>query len=571
MHRRNGRTLSTVLSVLVLAAGVAAQKPPAGGGGGGKAPAPAAPVTGAYETALARYKECIRRLPFRYHTEGREKLAQTHTPEALKQLIADYTGSKAYPEYTRYTVASLFGRFFLDKDSVEPLLALRKSCDKPVDTWLWFNAMRGQVRNGGGDDVATIAHDDKNALHRAAALAALGAQDSDRMVSSIVTTCVEFPKAESERAVLLGAMSGAILDNKRRVNDAEFRKALTAYAGLLAPAVKLSEHLQLQVGRHLQWVLNAPAPFVDQESWVELLQHGDINQKKDTHTVTQQKFFGIETDGERICYVLDLSDSMLEPVSPAARPPSARAPVTGGHAPPKKKEKGVVPDESDLPWEKIVSRFDLARENLRISLERLPKEKWFSVIIFGDESKTLATTKSMVRATKANIDHAMEELDAITAESAKAHKLMGQTNMHKALRDAFGLTNKGIVEDLAYVDPATLTEGCDTIFLLSDGAPSWDEFAVTDKDYFEDEVVKDTESKIKAPRTPMLHYYGPYVVGDWLGDDVARMNAFRRVRIHCIAIGEANTGLMRQLADLGHGMLFEVGKESDNRKTAGGK
>jgi hypothetical protein len=569
MHRRTGRSLTAVLSTLVIAAEVAAQKPPAGGGGGGKA---APPVTGAYETALARYKECIKRLPFRYHTEGREVLGQTRTPEALKQLIADYTGSKAYPEYTRYTVASLFGRFFDDKDSVEPLLALRKSCDKPVDTWLWFNAMRGQVKNGGSEEVAAVAHDDKNALHRAAAIAALGARDSDKLVSSIVTCCVEFPKPESERAVLLGAMSGAILDNKRRVNDAEFRKALTAYAGLLGPTVKLSPHLQLQIGRHLQWVLNAPAPFVDQESWVELLQHGDINQKKDTHTITQHRFFGVETDGERICYVLDLSDSMLEPVSPAARPPGARAPVTGGQAAPvKKKEKGAVPDESDLPWEKIVSRFDLARENLRISLERLPKDKWFSVIIFGDESKPLATTKSMVRATKANIDHAMEELDAITAESIKTKKLMGQTNMHKALRDAFGLTNKGIVEELAYVDAATLTEGCDTIFLLSDGAPSWDEFAVKDRDYGEGKVVKDNESKIEAPRTPTLIYYGPYVEGDWLPDDVARMNAFRRVRIHCIAIGEANTGLMRRLADIGHGMLFEVGKQSDNRKTPGAK
>src|SRR5262249_1596784 len=159
-----------------------------------------------------------------------------------------------------------------------------------------------------------------------------------------------------------------------------FRKALTAYAGLLAPAVKLSPHLQLQIGRHLQWALNAPAPFVDQESWVEILAHGDISQKKDTHTVTGHKFFGIESEGERICYVLDLSDSMLEHVSPTTRPPSARGPVTGGvAAPPKKRDKNSMPDESDLPWERISTRFDLARENLRISLERLPKDKWFSV------------------------------------------------------------------------------------------------------------------------------------------------------------------------------------------------
>src|SRR5262249_33661699 len=154
--------LVVALAIAAAAAPAAAQKQPAGGAGAGKAPA-AAPSS-AYETALARYKECIARLPFVYQTEGREKLAQTRCPEALAILTDDYKGTKAHPQYARYTLGTLFGRCFLDEASVAPLQALRNACDKPVDTWLWCQTLRGKIKNGAGDEVATMARDDKNML-----------------------------------------------------------------------------------------------------------------------------------------------------------------------------------------------------------------------------------------------------------------------------------------------------------------------------------------------------------------------------------------------------------------------
>ncbi len=134
--------------------------------------------------------------------------------------------------------------------------------------------------------------------------------------------------------------------------------------------------------------------------------------------------------------------------------------------------------------------------------------------------------------------------------------------MHSGLRLAFGLTKKGFVEEAGYVHPKVLTEGCDTIFLLSDGAPSFDGFEITDKDYGEGRVVIDHEYGAAAQRTPNLKYHGPYDQEDWLVEDVRRMNAFRRIRMHCVGLGEANMQLLRRLAKMGNGDTFAMGKRT---------
>jgi len=53
--------------------------------------------------------------------------------------------------------------------------------------------------------------------------------------------------------------------------------------------------------------------------------------------------------------------------------------------------------------------------------------------------------------------------------------------------------------------------------------------------------------------------------------DVKRMNAFRRIRLHCIGLGEANMGLLRRLAEMGHGEVYAVGdkQKQDLEKAKG--
>src|SRR5690606_10953051 len=125
-----------------------------------------------------------------------------------------------------------------------------------------------------------------------------------------------------------------------------------------------------------------------------------------------------------------------------------------------------------------------------------------------------------------------------------------------------------------YVGAKPMTEGCDTIFLLSDGAPNWDGFDVLTKNYYEGETYKDLEAGIKTADTPETTYCGPYgmfaevrgngrpgIVDCWLIRDIERMNAFRRFTIPCVGLGEANELLLNNLAALGNGEVFIVGKK----------
>lgn len=517
-----------------------------------------------YEKALARYKECITRIPFRFQVEGREALAKTRQIEALKILVTDYAKTKDHVEYARYTIAAMLGKNFDNSDAAPLLSALRKENTKLGDMWMWFHALRIETDRIGDTEAMTLIRESKNHTHRAVAIAALGGSRNGHLKEAIVGTCLEFPKKESDRNVLLGAMTGALYENKNRVNDADYREALKAYISLLGPDVGLTHTAKVQMARHLQWILRGPAMFINPEAWLELLERGEIKAPPKTGTTAQPSFFGVETDGERICYVVDMSDSMLKEITPGQRPPNA--PITG----PRKAPKKAILDESDLPWHKIKTRWDLAREQLKISLSRLTSDKHFSIVWFGDASGTLEATPGMVKATKANIQRAVTELESIEARKPQTQEeiqqaggqpfiLRGSTNMHSGIRRGFGLAGRGYVETFAYVDPDALTEGCDTIFLLSDGAPSWDDFEATDKDFGEGTPVASVEQGTPGQRTPMMRYWGPYHQDEWLVEDVRRMNAFRRIRMHCIGLGEANMDLLKQLAVVGNGETFSFG------------
>ncbi len=521
-----------------------------------------------YDDALARYRTCMNRLPMTHQTEGRERLAGTRKPEALQILCGDYQKPKSYPEYTRYTLAALLGQNFSNNESVATLDALRKANSKPVDTWLWVNVLRIQTDRVDDTEAVATATTSKNITHRAAAILALGLARNGNLKTAIVSNCIEWPKKDAERCVLLGAMSSALYENRRRIKDEDYRAALTSYIGLLDDASGLTHTSKIQIARHLQQILGGPALFVNMEPWLELLAQGSSKPKSTQQTTVAPRFFGIETEGERFCYVLDMSDSMCKDIAPSARP---AGPLTG---PKQKKPKGVLPDESDLPWFKIKTRWDLAREQMRISLQRLPPEKYFSIVWFGTDAGTLTSSKGMIRATKGNVDKVLAELDSIqvgerNAATAPDGTLRGRTNLHFGLRLAFSLSDKGFVEEAAYVDPAVLTHGCDTIFLLSDGAPSWDEFGCEDTNYGEGQTVVDTEYNQPAPPQARTTYYGPFHQDQWLIEDVKRMNAFRRLRLHCIGLGEANMTLLENLAQIGHGEVMSVGRQVAAQRTGG--
>lgn len=533
------------------------------------AAAPAQEATD-YQQALERYQECIERLPFKYHVEGRTRLAKTGSDDALTVLSKDYTDKSPYEAYSRYVLATLFGRYFKGESFVPRFAALRSKHDEEVDTWLWYETLRNEIEAVGADNAIAIATTAKKVHQRAAAITAIGRSSRPELSAVVVPNCLEFPRKDADRMLLLGALTGALWENHKRVNEDDYREALKAYISLLSDDVKLDPTAKLQMARHLQKILNGPAKFINPEPWLALLERGDVKKPKDYGTSAKPSFFGIETEGERFCYVVDMSDSMLKEIEPSARP---KGPITGPKQ--KKKKKSMVLDEGDLPWHLIRTRWDLAREQLRISLSRLSPDKYFSIVWFGDKAGTLASTEGLVKATKSNIKKALAELDGIQPEFKDgAERLRGRTSLHYGLQVAFALAKRGACEEPTYVGDKPLTEGCDTVFLLSDGAPNWDGFEIKDKDYGEGDVSKDIERGIKAERSKFILYSGPYNVFPtirgranardidvWLLRDLERMNSFRRITVHCVGLGEANETLLNMLAELGHGEVFIVGNK----------
>lgn len=533
-----------------------------------------------FEEALARYKECLKRKPFRHHWEAREVLGYRGFPEALPLLCKDYDSVKEFAEYSRYTMAEVFGNRFANRESLEQLKALRTSHRAPADVWLWFQTLRNQANLEGDAELIEVATTDKSPLLRAAAILAVGEANAGDVQKAVVPNCAAFPKKESDRMALLGAMTGALFASRSRINSDDYRGALTAYIGLLGADVGLAHIGKVQIARHLQIILKAPAAFANEEAWLEILARGELKTPPKSETRASPRFFGLETDGERICYVVDMSDSMLKPIEPSAKP--STVPLTGPKE--KKKKKGAILDESDLPWHQIKNRWDLARENLRISLSRLTPDKEFCIVWFGTEAGTLDSCKGMTKATRANIDRVIAELDGVKArtepkdqheEMPAEGKLRGDTNLHGGLRLAFALHSKGFASQAAYVDPLALAEGCDTILLLSDGDPSSDDFSQEDKNYGEGKTVKSFERGEEAASQPTTLYAGPFVSGGvahcpTIVADVRRMNALRRVRMHAVGLGEANMKLLQLLAEIGNGESLTVGSKPA-AEPAGGK
>ncbi len=533
----------------------------------------AAPVRAqapAYEPALKRYKQCIVRKPFRFHTEGRRTLASTMDIRALPILAKDYDKPNAYPENTRYTVATLFGKFYDEDAAVDTLIRLRTKHKGAGDVWLWVHALTVESRQRNNEAALQVARTSPSLLLRAAAIQALAERGGTDVLPVVTETCAAMPESAAERRLIIGALSSAILANRYALEDPLMRKAIRAYIGLLKPDLELTHSAKMVIARFLSKTIGKDALYITPEPWLRLLDAGYTPPVPSTHTVVAKpRFFGVEAEGDRICYVVDMSDSMCKLIDPGLEQKKKTGPITG---PKKKRSKKVkrnrlAPDESDIPWDEIRTRFDLAREHLKISIQRLAEDKRFCVVWFGTESGMLKSCPGMIPATTPNVQRVINELDSIIPGKPKEPDapdgvLRGRTNMHSGLRRAFALRAKGFADKHEYVDMKAMAEGCDTIFLLSDGAPSWDDFGMKDKDYGEGKVIRDNEYAAPAPRTPILVYHGPYVHNHWLEDEVARMNVFRKVQIHCIGIGEADLGLLQALAGNGMGEVFLRGAKA---------
>jgi hypothetical protein len=544
------RLLPAALALLALAAPLRAQQDP----------------TGSFEEEAKRYEASLARPALYLRTLAAERFARTHDVRALRALLARYLRPEKPEPEVRALLAGIAGDAFTAAEALDPFLEVARRADGPRDMWLWRQALGLEAAQRGPEPVADVAADPKvEAVLRAAALDVLATEARQDVALATVPRVLGGASRlrGAQRALLVEACAWVLPCARARLGS----DAFTAAAGLVIDALdekRLGSRSRLVIARALCRALASDALYLDAAPWRRLLAAKAAAAAQGpapagaTHVrveggsgVTAPRFLGIEGAGLRVVFVVDLSDSMLTPIKKEELD-DLRRPRTG--------DAQAAP-EDDLPWDRLKTRFDVARAALRRSLGALGPGMSFAVVVFGTKAEALLGP-GLVRATKPNVERALAALDAIAPGPAAAGReqgtLRGYTNLHGALRLAFRLTEGPPLPSDEDVAPAGFDTGCDTIFVLSDGEPSWDDFDQEDV-RLDDMHAGDPETGASAKDEDRLHYYGPYVEWRFLLRDVARMNLLRRAEVHCVGVGEASPELLRQLAELGRGQLRVLG------------
>ena len=496
---------------------------------------PAAPAEDPFVKAKALWKRNINRPPLTFRLGAMRAMAKTKDARAIKLLAERYGSPRLPKDHERYLLARMAGEFLKDPKHAEALWQWMRKHRKDEDGWLWFNVLGAEAR---GKDLARIARLIRakgNVFVRAAALEALAAAGRPEVLDLIPAMLGHPVTAESAAAVL-----------RRRKNDLgtpEFREAALPVIALL-DANQTGARTKLVIARQLARVFGVQDVTTEAVYWRRLLHYEEVKDSKGYTRAKGPRFFGIRATGARVVYLIDMSDSMT------ARLTSLE----------KSAARVRLPDLK-LPWDTLGSRFDLARACLKLSLTQLSDGTRFMIVGFGGDARVFRSTKGLVRATRGNIIAAVRELDAIDPKPKTKDrpygKLRGATNVHGAVRRAFQVRGRKLVREHEHV--LGFRDGADTVFVLSDGLPTKDDFGAQDR-FKGGKMTKDSETGETVERgAGSAVYYGPYRgVANLLGD-VARLNLFRKVEMHCIGMGEADGKLLRGIADIGLGTYRSLG------------
>jgi hypothetical protein len=470
------------------------------------------------------------------------------------------------------------------------------------------------------------------AVIRAAVISALAHGGFEYMRRALEVMLTEDFKKTAEGAVMFEAICWAAarayqpLHKEKQAVTAEWRGVFDTITRLLEDDKTLLPRSRREASLALQFCFKTRHPYQYAMMWRQVFDSGVDPMGEEGRTFAE--FMGLDVMGDRIMFLIDASDSMLNPLSEDERS-GMKGPITGD----KKKKKS---DGYEIDWNRVKNRFDVAREHVKWTLSRLGEDKQVCVILFGDGAEPLAVTEGFV--SSANDRKIGAALDAIKPKDAEGNEsrphgvLMGETNYYQALLAAYRMGKGGGVKDAReHWDTKLVTEGADAIFLLSDGAPIRDGFSgdtpVIDYEgegyaYYDDEQpgegewvefpgspampereveTRDPETgairKIKLPardatppsrkwRAKETYSYsfeshddnGPYASDSSFGfassfelnnllDEVERMNLVRRCRIHCVGIGEAKMSWLRPIAKKGGGKAVYFGKDGMREAT----
>jgi len=217
-------------------------------------------------------------------------------------------------------------------------------------------------------------------------------------------------------------------------------------------------------------------------------------------TVKEPTYFGIKVISNRVCFVIDLSLSMKTPVDIDKLKLAREAATTG---PGSSENRDDEKFEESIQWWKIKDRLDLAKAQLKFVIKNLGPKQTFEIVAFSDKVTSWNGGKL---------------LKATGRAKAKAVQFVDQLDTKGETFAGTGATSAGAVLDYAFemagpgANDKNYASSVDTIFFLSDGAPS---------DRQEDEIL----------------------------DEVAGRNRMRKIKIHVVAIINYSVRFLRLLAE----------------------
>ena len=251
-------------------------------------------------------------------------------------------------------------------------------------------------------------------------------------------------------------------------------------------------------------------------SWLKAKQDGleeEPAKKAEDGTASKVEvptYYGIKILSDRMVFVIDVSLSMNDPIEIDRRKLLSE---TRTLRPDEEDERRGPRLEDQIDWFKIKTRLDLAKAQLIFALGQLEGRHAFNVVFFSEYAEPWQ--ERLVKATVRNRVKAAAYVEALGANA----EIRGGTNAWAALETALAFGGRD--PDKRYA------EGIDTIFFLSDGAPS----------------------------------VGAYVDPDEILTQIRRLNATRKIKIHVIAIANFDIAFLRSLAHQNGGIYKSFKKE----------
>jgi hypothetical protein len=429
-------------------------------------------------------------------------LAAEGTAEALEGLIGAYERA-GEPAQGRSLAASIAVRAFGTTQG--PRLELwRASADGPEHHWLWYVTLRAEVLRGVTATALRLAQDGNAAWQRAVAIHALAGNVPERPHDGH-RGLLQLPSQAVDRALVLEALSALWAALPPAASPA-WRRTFGVWLVERLDAPETLDRSRLRIVRDLARGLRRPASTLEATYWRAALE--DASRASDDGAryapPPTARFLDLTSVGGRVAYVVDVSGSMDERLTAHER-----------------LELGRLSGARPAVWDAARTRLGAAVELLRTSLRALPRHARFTIVLFASKHAFLRATPGLVPATPANVAGAQRELDRLVRAEVTA--LGVGTNLHGGLLrglDARVGSRQGAPDPLR-----DLLDGADTVFLLSDGCPSEDDWS--------DEDPRRRPSGQFDPHAAL----GTYVDGAQLLQDVARINLLRRCEIHAVSLG----------------------------------